>query len=417
MKKEKRILRQNVGIDISKHKFDACLATIDEDGNVKFVETKQFKNSKKGFKEFIAWVEKTKIPHLPVSFTMEATGVYHEGLAYFLHDNNKRLSIILPNKVKKYIQSLNIKSKTDKIDAKALARIGLERSLPVWKLSSKVYRKLRKLTRARARLVEFRKKLKGHLEAELHCGEPMPYIIQSIKQHIEYINQKIEELEEKIKQLVAQDKYVSKKIEKITTIPGVGFITAVTIISETQGFDNFNNLRQVWSYAGYDVVHKESGKYKGRTHISKKGNVHIRKILYCASMTIIKYSETYKNFYEKLKSRKGSGMLALVAVQRKLLGLIYTLWKNDTEFIDNYEQIKAQKTMTSLDIESTSKSENTEQNSDTPKLINIGGIHNRKSRRKRSGEDTYVLTTQDEQLIKSCSPSAPANLIKIRQKK
>ena len=111
MKKQKGILRQNVGINVSKQKFDACLETIDADGNIKFIRTKQFKNSNKGFEKFIAWVDTTKIPNIPISFTMEATGVYHEALAYFLYDNNKRVSIILPNQSKEVYSKSKYKEK------------------------------------------------------------------------------------------------------------------------------------------------------------------------------------------------------------------------------------------------------------------------------------------------------------------
>jgi transposase len=73
-----------------------------------------------------------KDPELMVHFTMEATGVYYEGLAFFLYEKEYALHVVLPNYAKKYAESLGIKSKTDKLDAKALAQMGLERELRLW---------------------------------------------------------------------------------------------------------------------------------------------------------------------------------------------------------------------------------------------------------------------------------------------
>ena len=131
------------------------------------------------------------------------------------------------------------------------------------------------------------------------------------------------------------------KVDKVTTIPGVGFITAIVVIAETHGFALITSIKQLVSYAGLDIRIRESGKWKGKPKITKKGNVQIRKALYFPSYTSIKYSETSARFYERLFRKKGKSMIAATAVQRKLLGLIYTLWKNDTIFVENYQHNKA----------------------------------------------------------------------------
>ncbi len=337
------LLRQNSGIDISKDSFVAGYTTIDESHNIKQVRTKKFENNKRGFEEYLKWIENQSTDELEMNFSMEATGVYYEGLAYFLYERGKRVSVLLPHTVKKYGESLNTKSKTDKIDAKILGQMGVERVLPEWRLSSKIYRNLKKLTRERQRLVENRTMLKNQLHAEEHSAEPMDIIVKMFKEHIACINKQIAEIEAELRKIVSEDEYVSEKIKKVTTIPGVSFITAVTVAGETQGFDNFKNSRQLYSYAGYDVQQKESGQFNGKTRISKKGNSHIRRAMYMPSLSVKANTETYKRIYERLYEKKRNGLVVVTAIQRKLLGLIYTLWKNDTEFIDNYEQKVASK--------------------------------------------------------------------------
>ena len=333
----KKLLRKNSGIDMAKDTFVAGFTTIDMEHNIQQKRPKTFQNNPSGYVEFLNWIEKLASDEVEMNFTMEATGVYYEGLAYFLHENRKRVSVLLPNTVKKFGESLNIKSKTDKIDATIIGQIGVERILPEWKMSSNLYRELKTLTRERQRLVENRTVVKNQLHAEEHTAYPMKTVIRRMKNHINYLNKQIASIEKELKDKISKDDYVSGKIKKVTTIPGIGFITVVTVAAETQGFDNFTSLRQLSSFAGYDIQLKESGKFKGKTKISKKGNSHIRRAMYMPSLSAIGHSQTYKKIYNRLYEKKENGLIAGTAIQRKLLGLIYTLWKNDTEFEDNYQ--------------------------------------------------------------------------------
>ena len=116
----------------------------------------------------------------------------------------------------------------------------------------------------------------------------------------------------------------------------MGIPTVACVIAETNGFAAITSIKQLQSFAGYDVQLRESGKWKGKTRISKKGNSYIRHALYFPAYTIIKHSSHHKAFYDKLYNNKGKSLIAATAVQRKLLGLIYTLWKNDTYFDPDY---------------------------------------------------------------------------------
>ena len=333
-----KLLRQNSGIDIAKDTFVAGFTTIDNEQKVSQKRPKTFNNNASGYKEYLDWVAKYQTKDIPMTFTMEATGVYYEGLAYFLSERKKRVSVLLPNTVKKFGESLNKKSKTDPIDARILGQMGVERILPQWKISSKIYRELKGLTRERQRLVENKTAVKNQLHAEQHTAYPMKTAITRMKNHIKYLDRQIESIEKELKNKVSKDDFVSKKIEKVTTIPGIAFITAVTIAAETQGFDNFTSSRQLSSFAGYDIQLKESGNFKGKTKISKKGNSNIRRAMYMPSLSTISHSQTYKKIYNRLNKKKENGLIAGTAIQRKLLGLIYTLWKSDSVFIDNYQK-------------------------------------------------------------------------------
>jgi len=333
-------LRQNVGIDIAKDSFVATVTVLLSGQVIQHLKTKQFPNKQEGFNAFINWVYNIVDSSIEVSFTMEATGVYYEGLAYFLWDIDAIIHVLLPCKAKKFSQSLNVKSKTDKIDSQVLGHMGAERTLEKWVLHSGIYRHLRTLTRERQQLVKERTRCKNQLHAETHTACPIKTTVTRYKRHIAYLDKLILAVEKEIKSLISEDEYVSSKVKKIMTIPGISNVTTASVIAETSGFANIKNIRQLTSYAGYDVVQKESGKWRGKSKISKKGNSKIRQALFMASLSSIVHSKTHNEFYNRLKEQKQNGMMSLAAVQRKLLGLMYTLWKNDQEYIENYEKIR-----------------------------------------------------------------------------
>jgi len=331
------IVRQNVGIDVANPTFVAAFTVLRNDQTVSRKSSKTFRNNPKGFQELLIWVEKHRDKKLPVSYTMEATGVYYESLAFYLWDKDVRIHVLLPNKAKKFAESLDGKSKTDKLDAKSLGQMGVERVLKTWTLTSKIYRDLKTLTRERNELIKERTRLKNRIHAEQHSAEPSRSYLVRHKNHVKYINKQISVVENELKTIVEKDEFVSKKVAKITTIPGIGFLTVVAVAAETNGFVDITNIKQLTSYAGYDIRLRESGKWKGKTTISKQGNSHIRHAMFMPSICSVQYSETYKRVYERLNSRKQNGIISGTAIQRKLLGLIYTLWKNDSEYIENYE--------------------------------------------------------------------------------
>ncbi len=127
----------------------------------------------------------------------------------------------------------------------------------------------------------------------------------------------------------------------MTSIPGIGFIAATTVVSETQGFSNITSIKQLSSYAGYDVKLRESRKYIGKTRISKQGNSYIRQILYMPALSSISHASSMRNFYDRVNKNKTSRLIGITAVQRKLLGLMYTLWKKDTKYDADYMQATA----------------------------------------------------------------------------
>jgi transposase len=269
---------------------------------------------------------------------MEATGVYYEKLAWFLHRKGLYISVVLPNKAKKYMQGLGLKSKNDKIDAKGLAQMGAEQNLSCWLAPKESIMRLRDITRERESFQEAKTQFNNQLQAYI-CSEFVETcIVNDLKAIIELLDNKIMATEKTIEKLVTSDEALKERYDKVMEIKGVSTITIATLIAETNCFEMFSSQSQLVSYAGYDVVDNQSGKHQGKTKISKKGNAHIRRILYMPAFNVVKYEESqFANLYERVFARTKLKMKGYVAVQRKLLCLIYTLWKNNSVYDGNYQ--------------------------------------------------------------------------------
>lgn len=147
------------------------------------------------------------------------------------------------------------------------------------------------------------------------------------------IEKQIAETEKAMEEHLYSKAEVAEKVKYLTAIKGVGTITIATILGETNGFSLFKNIPQVVSYAGYDVVENQSGKRVGKTRISKKGNSRIRRAMHLPAFNVVRYQVgAFKPFFERILAQHNQKMKAYVVVQRKLLILIYTLWKKNQEY-------------------------------------------------------------------------------------
>ena len=334
-----KYLKQNVGIDVDSEKLKVSLQRMDIDQNVKVKGSRTFNNSPSGFNDLLSWLEKNRVLEMDVHVTMEATGVYYENLAYFFDEQgNHVVHVLLPNKVLGYKKSLNSKSKTDKIDAKVLGRMGLERKLDVWNPGSDQMRDIKKLVRERLRLQKEKTMVSNQLHAENKSYTSKKAIVDRYNDRIDFIKQQIEEVEEGIANEVVKDENLKERIDNMCTAPGLGFITSIGLVAETDGFTLFENRKQLVSYAGYDVVENESGKSKRKTRISKKGNSYIRHMLHMPAMSAAVHNEHHKKHYKRVFDNSKIKMKANVAIQRKLLLLAYALYKNNVNFDPLYQQ-------------------------------------------------------------------------------
>lgn len=338
----REIFRQAVGIDVSQDELVVILGRLYSDFQVEFTTDRSFANNPSGFKALLSYAGKFA-NGLPIQYAMEATGVYHEQLAYFLSDHQVAVSVILPNKISNYFRTLEVKTITDKTAAQAIALFALERRLEPWSKPQRIFRTLKQLIRERGQLIDERTMQKNQLHSEKAEKYPSMESIRRIEARTALINSQIKEIQQEIDQAIKEDDSLLKKIQPLLSIPGVGKLTAVTIIAETNGFELIRNKRQLVSYAGLDVIEKTSGtSVRGKKKISKKGNRHIRKAMYMPALAAIRQETRFKHIYARLIAKHGIRMKAAVAIQRKMLELIFILWKSQQHYNPDFKNQMAE---------------------------------------------------------------------------
>ena len=330
-------VKQTAGIDVAQKELVVTLGRLLDDFSIELFAYKVFKNNESGFKSLVEWTEKQRQNDIPMRYVMEATGVYHQKFAYYLSDNKMEVSIVLPNKISNYIRTLELKTVTDKSCSQAIAQFGLERRLDIWSKPKNIYKELQQLTRERDQIVQERSIIKNQMHAENAEAEPNQKSMQRMQARIHFLNSQEKEIKDDIAVIANADSDLKSLIERITSIPGVGELTAVIVLAETNGFELIRNKSQLASYAGLDVKEKQSGtSIKGKPRISKKGNRNLRKAMHLPALTAVKWDDNFKDKYAGLISKHGIKMKALVAVQRKILELIYILFKNETIYDKDY---------------------------------------------------------------------------------
>ena len=159
--------------------------------------------------------------------------------------------------------------------------------------------------------------------------------IEHLASNIENENRFIDDLEKQMDHYLDQIPYA----HSIFSIKGVGPITVAGLIGEVGDFKKFNTISEMMKLAGLDLFEVSSGKHSGKRRISKRGRSLMRKLLYFAAINVVKSHGIMHERYQEMLARGMPKMKALVAISRKLLGLIFALARDNTLYVENYSNI------------------------------------------------------------------------------
>ena len=335
-------IKHVVGIDISMDTLVVRFGTLTDTQDKQHSSSVSFPNTKGGFHKLIAWAKQQQGKSTaPLTYVMEATGSYYEALAFYLHAKGHSVAVLLPTKIKHYAKSLDTKSKTDSLDTIAIILFALERSLTLWQPPSPVMRSIKFLLRERESFVKIRTQMQNKRHAKAHSYKPEKETKQRMKAMAQYCAKEIKEIEKQVQFLISTHSEIQERLHNCTKVQGLGWLTVMTVVAETDGFILIKSGKQLASYVGYDVVHNESGKKSRKTRISKKGNSHIRSILFMPALTACRSNAKMKALKERLFMKTNIHYIGVIAVARKLLLLIYTLWTKNEPYDPNYGNASA----------------------------------------------------------------------------
>lgn len=312
-----------VGLDVAKASFDAAFVKQGQHYSVtrmREVPVKGFARSLEGVQALVAWLDENGAGH-NARACMEATGSYSTDIASLLLQERPSLrpAIANPRHTSAFIKSLGLRNKTDRIEARALAFYGAERQPVPYEPPTPERAQLRELSRYRDTLVAER------VAAQNRAGEPQSSRVVQTLQHkrLRLIAADIKRVEAEMKRVVNASPTLRNDLALLTTIYGVGFIIAVTVLSELGDLRRFHRARQLTAFVGVSPRIIQSGASVTRkTHMCKQGNAHVRQALYLAAVTATRGQSDLQCLYEKLVQEGKPHRVALGALMRKILVLM-----------------------------------------------------------------------------------------------
>jgi len=377
-----------VGIDISKYKHDFCI--IANTGEV-IVENSSFENNKKGFQSLLDQLKPYNKSNVHIAF--EATGHYSLNLELYLIDQGYSFMKTNPLVIHQFLKARSLRrTKTDKADS--LTIVNYLMSVQYKPNSHLLYNifTLKSLCRSREQLIKERSKFQVLLTNELDLTFPelKPFFKNNISATLLYILKKyknndsialmrdyeslrkisygkfsyvsfaklkelaknsighhdnntdllistyvsiIDNFNEKINPIDKQISTIIKELNpKMLSIPGLGEISAATILSEYGDIKNFTSPNKMLAFAGLEPSVIESGTLQSNGKMVKHGSGHLRYSIMNVAMSILRYSPTFYDYYQKKRSEGKCHRVALSHVCKKLIRVIYSLEKNNIDF-------------------------------------------------------------------------------------
>lgn len=328
-----------VGMDLHKNSSSFCVK--DYDGNI--IKQEKVLTDKNQIRDFMNSLGQ------PASIVLEPVSQWYT-YADMLEELGNDVHLAHPMKVKA-IASARIK--TDKIDAGVLADLLRANLLPEAYFAKKEVRSWKELVRFRASLLNLRTQVKNKVHSILHkhalrhtfsnlfgksgriwlsnltLEEPFRTNLTQYLSLIDFLTKQIDEAEELIEKRVVE--YPQAKL--LTSIPGVSYVSALTIMAEIGDITRFPSAKQLMGYAGLVPSTYSSGDITRHGRITKTGSKWLRYIMteVAHHQVLCKRKPGFGSYYLKLKERKGSGTAA-VATARKLLAVVWRLLKDNREF-------------------------------------------------------------------------------------
>ena len=314
-----------VGVDVSKSHLDVHIHPISKKIRVE--------NSELGIALLVKRLSSfgTNVSQI----VCEASGGYEVFMKNILHAAGYNVWSVNPRRVKAFIESEGVLVKTDPSDARMIAMFAAKKQCSYQPyVSTPVDQELCGAIKRRFDLIEMVKGEKMRLQSPLYKNEK-----KGIKAIIKFLEKQIQKYDDKIDKLIQENKVWKRKTQIIESIPGVGRITSIVLLSSMPELGTISHKKAA-ALLGVAPYTKESGVYKGVSKI-RGGRPEARRVVYMAALSASRSNPVFIKFYKKLKKSGKKSKVALVAVMRKLIVMINAMIEKDKEWNQELHNVVA----------------------------------------------------------------------------
>jgi transposase len=299
----------SVGIDVSKRGLDVHIHPTGEH--------QKFGNDPDGIARLLEWLQNRR----PALVVFEATGGYEYQAAKALRTAGLRVAVVNPTRVRRFAEALGVLAKTDKIDARIIAHFAsVIQPAPNGQLTDQ--------EEQLSACVERRRQLQVMVSAEKNRLSTMPECVRSsINEHIAWLEEQVSTLEQQIQELIAQNADWQRRSDVITSFLGAGDVTAFSLVADLPELGLLNRQR-ITALVGLAPFNRDSGPKRGKRRIFG-GRHNIRRPLFMAALSAIRWNPVIRAFYESLLKRGKEKKVAIVACMRKILVILNAMVKKD----------------------------------------------------------------------------------------
>jgi transposase len=321
-----------VGVDVSKKTVDiTCII------NQEMVH-RQFVNDPEGMQQLLQWLQELDIVFEQTLFCMEATGLYCFPLTEFLTSNEIDTWIEHAAQIKKST-ALN-RGKNDKADSKRIAVYATKNldRLRLWKPMDTTLQKIKHLASLRERLVDTKKRLITPIKEFEDVGNMVmaKLLSKTIKNSLAALDKDLKNTEAKIEEIIDEDENLKKLYKLVTSVVGIGFVTAINLLVYTNGFTVMRDARKLACYCGVAPFEYSSGSsIRGRTKVHFMANKKLKCNLHMASLSAVKLDADLKADYERKVIEGKSKLSVLNAVKNKLLARVVAVVNKQELYVKN----------------------------------------------------------------------------------
>lgn len=321
-------IKEVVGIDVSKLTLDCC---VHKNG-----AQKEFKNDPKGILKMVTWsLKKSGTERRELLFVFEHTGLYSDQLVQLLDQENCLIYVASGLEIKRSLGI--IRGKDDKADAKRIALYGfrIREEIKPHQIPSSILIRLKRLMSLRKKLVVQRAGYMATLKEQKRVLKDEVMIFQIQEDMINLLNRRIKDLEREMDKIIQEDAHLKYLFKLLTSIKGIGSVTARFLIVYTMGFTSFGSWRKFASYCGIaPFPHRSGTSVIGRTKVSRLANLEGKALLHQCALSAVGSSPEMKAFYERRLEMGKSKMSTINIIRNKLVARAFAVVARGTPYVN-----------------------------------------------------------------------------------